>query len=260
MNEKKDLRFVIYVDEIDATLDKASPAEDGHAILHLLSQLLTDPNLPIRLLLTVTDKEILTRFPGGTVLLEDLQTWKIPLCISVAEVRELIERFEVPVKFDDEALDRVFYYSGGQIYFVKLAVRLAVNAGGVQADEKERKKMINAQRVDKLMHEVISPLSSSSNVIRDTNDMVFRTMTNIYSMFFSKEEQQFMQVLAEAKGVLRISSLQVSETQFEKIANELYQRGYISKVRTDENEEYSWRIGIWQLFLEEYHQLRYRKR
>jgi Phosphotransferase enzyme family len=260
VNEKKDLRFVICVDEIDATLDKASPSEDGHAILHLLAQLLTDPSLPVRLLLTVTYKEILARYRGGTALLEDLQTWKIPVCISVAEVKELVDRFEVPVKFDDEAFDRIFYYSGGQVYFVKLAVRLAVNTIGVQADENERKKIINAQRVDKLLHELISPLSSSSNIIRDTNDMVFRTMNNIYSVFFSKEEQQFMQVLAEAKGVLRISSLQVGETQFQKIANELYQRGYISKVRTDENEEYSWRIGIWHLFLEEYHQLRYRKR
>ncbi len=258
VNKKKSMRFVICVDEIDSVLATASSSQDAQAILQILSKLLTHPDLPVQLLLTAHDIESMRRYSGGTDFLPNLGIWRIPLC-SESEMRELIERFEVPIKFEENALRRIFYYSGGQIYFVKLAVRLVIEVIRTQAGGKDERKSIGAQMVDDLMQAVISPASTTHFTIRNIHQAVFDTMMNIYPLSFSKEEQLFMRLLAEANGMLRASSLQVSETPLLNIANRLHQRGYISKAVTEEDEEYSWRIGIWQLFLEEYYQLKYRK-
>jgi energy-coupling factor transporter ATP-binding protein EcfA2 len=258
-DKKKGMRFVICIDEIDSTIAKARSKEDARTILQLLFRLLTDPHLPVRLLFTTNSKEVLGSYRSGINLMRKLVTWRIPLC-SESEMRGLIERFEVPITFEGDALSRIFHYSGGQIYFVKFAVSLLEEVSKVQDNGKNGKKIISVQSVDNLMHEVITPTSSTPFAIRNIHDEVFDTMKNIFSpLFFSKEEQQFMQSLTEAHGTLRASDLPVNRMHLANIAEDLHERGYISKNGNKGDEEYSWRIGIWQLFLEDYYQLEYRR-
>ena len=253
VNKKKRMHFVICVDEIDAVLATASSAEDARIILHMLSNLLTNSDLPVRLLLTSTDKEVLRHYPSGSDFLDNLGTWQVPLCSEV-EMKGLIERFEVPFKFDKDALSRIFHYSGGEIYFIKLAVRLALSIGATQTDEK---RPIDGEMMNELMRQVIEPTEETSFTVRSLNGNVYPTMKNIFSSWvFSEEERQLMHSLTKANGTLQASSLKVSEVQ---VANRLYERGYISKTTTEEDEEYRWRIGIWQLFLENQSQLNNRR-
>ena len=160
-------------------------------------------------------------------------------------MRELIGRFDIPLTFEEDALTRIFHYSGGQIYFIKLAVKLALSAYGSQAVG----RLINGQIVDHLIHEVIEPTAKTPFMIRSINEDVFPTMSNIYIKFFSQEERQLMRLLTEANETLKASTLEGSRIQ---IANRLYQRGYISKNVGEEGEEYGLRISIWQIFLKNY--------
>jgi hypothetical protein len=239
-----DARFVICIDEIDSAINNARTIEEGWIIQDLLSRLLTDPDMPVRLLLTASDTKVLRRSPGGIDFLSNLGIETIPLC-SEPQMRDLIELFDVPVVFQEDALHRIYEYSGGQIYFVKLAV----NACKAQLSNRDGKRIIDAQLVDKLMQEVIEPLSSTSFEIRNLHEAVFLTMKNIYEKHFSPDERRFMKSLTEAAGKLRTSSFEVSKEQLATTANALYRRMYLSKTETDEDEIYSWRIGLWQLFL-----------
>ena len=117
--------------------------------------------------------------------------------------------------------------------------------------------IITGQMIDRMMREVIAPTEETSFTIRNINQDIFPTMSNIYPKFFSQEEQLFLRSLTEADGTLKVSAL---EGDVVHVANQLYQRGYISKTEIEEGEEYSWRIGIWQLFLREKYQFKYRKR
>jgi len=247
-----DSRIVICVDEIDSAVNNAQSTVDGWIIQDLLSRLLTDPEMPVRLLLTASDTEVLRQSPGGTDFLSNLGIWTIPLCTEI-QMRDLIERFDVPVIFNEEALRRIFYYSGGQIYFVKLAV----NACKAQLGNKDGKKMIDTQLIDDLMQAVIEPSSSTLFEIRNLHEAVFPTMSNIYEKHFTANEQRFMKLLTEAGGKLRTSSFEMSKEQLATTANALYRRMYLSKIEADEDEVYSWRIGIWQLFLKDRYLIRH---
>ena len=68
-----------------------------------------------------------------------------------------------------------------------------------------------------------------------------------------------MLLLTEGGGFLRASDFEVKDEKLIDVANTLYERGYISRKRIVEDEEYFWRIGFWQLFLEKYYQLGFRK-
>ncbi len=254
-NEKKEMRFVLCIDEIDSTLATASAEDDARLILQLLFRLLTDLSLPVRLLLTTTSKEALRHYRSGTGFVDNLRSLPIPLC-SKDEMRELLERFEVPLTFDNEALERIFHYSGGQIYFIKLAVKLALSTSVPQT---HGKRLINGQMMDELMYEVIEPTEKTAFTIRSMNGDVFPTMKNIYSASFSEEEREFMQFLTRARGIWRVSNPEESTRKLMNAANLLYERGYVSKKVIRRGEEYSWRIGIWQLFLANYYQLKYRR-
>lgn len=259
--KKKDMGFVVCIDEIDSTLDKALSIEDARTIVQILYRLQTGHILPVRLLLTANKPEVLSllrQYWEGTGFVENIEIRHIPLC-SETEMRELIKRFGVSVTFEEEALNRIFYYSGGQIYFIKLAVKLAVDTSGDQSDQNSGERMISGRKVDELMHAVITPTSNTHVAIRNSHTVVFETMENIYLTFFSKEEQQFMRLLTEARGMLRASNLHISEDRLVNVAGGLYRRNYISKMVSEEEKDqiYSWRIGIWQSFLKEYYQLKY---
>ncbi len=252
VEKSPDTRFVICIDEIDSAVNNALSIKEGWVIQDLLSRLLTDPEMPIRLLLTASDTEVLRRSPGGMDFLSNLGIWTIPLCTEI-QMRDLIERFDVPVIFNEEALHRIFYYSGGQIYFVKLAV----NACKAQLGNTDRKETIDAQLIDGIMQSVIEPSSSTAFEIRNLHEAVFPTMNNIYEKHFSADEQRFMKLLTEAGGKLRTSSFEVSREQLATTANALYRRMYLSKAETDEDEIFSWRIGLWQLFLKDRYLIRH---
>ncbi len=49
----------------------------------------------------------------------------------------------------------------------------------------------------------------------------------------------------------------MSKEQLATTANALYRRMYLSKIEADEDEVYSWRIGIWQLFLKDRYLIRH---
>ncbi len=262
VNVHKDSCFVVFIDEFDAILDKALSKQDAEIILHLLSRLLTHPHLPVRLLLTATKPEVLEHYLGGTDFLINLGSWNIPLC-SEGEVEDLVKRLEsgllahsrISFTYSEDALGRILHYSGGHIYFVKMAVK-AVSVSGAQGG----KGIVTAQVIDRLMREVSASTEATPFRIRNIHNGVFLTMKNIYLQFFSGEEQQFMQLLAKAGGTLQASSLAVSKQQLANAANNLYERGYILKTVTEEGEKYQWRIGFWQLFLENHYQLKYQER
>lgn len=249
-----DLRFIICVDEIDSVIKNALTEEDARAILYILYRMLTDPDLPVRLLLTASDAEVIRQYPQGADFLADLGIWNIPLC-SESQTRDLIKRFDVPITFEDEALSRIYQYSGGQIYFIKLAIKASL----AQANEEDGKKIINKQLVDELMQAVIEPASSTTFEIRNLHDTIFPTMNNIYEKHFSDNEQDFLCLLVKANGVLRASSLEVSEENLLSASNFLFRRDYIFKTEDDQGEVYSWRIGLWKLFLENLYQFKYCK-
>lgn len=256
VEKKPELRFVIFVDELDSTLTHATSQEDATSIMQLLDRLLTDPYLPVRLLLTASNTEILRSYQGGTDLADNVGIRKIPLC-SVQEMEDLIEHFDMPVplNFESEALNRIFSYSGGQIYLVKLVVSACL----AQASGMGGTKRITARLIDNLMHAVIEPHSSSFSEASNFHETVFPTMDNIYERHFSNQEQQFMRLLTEAGGTLRTSSPQVSQEHLAQVANTLYRRGYVNKTRVGEEDEFSWRIGIWKLFVENRFELNHHK-
>ncbi|HYT44208.1 MAG TPA: aminoglycoside phosphotransferase family protein [Methylomirabilota bacterium] len=257
-DEKPHMRFVICIDEIDGMLNNASSIKEGGTILHLLYNLLTSPTLPIRLFLTATNKEVLKRYPIGERFLRSLNLRKIPLCVE-AEMRELIECFDVPLIFEEDTLNSIFQYSGGQIYFIKLAVKLALSVGKVPTDGRAIKRRISKQLLADIMH-ALESTPATPFIIRDIHEGVFDTMREIYQpKFFSEEEQRFMLLLTEGGGFLRASDFEVKDEKLIDVANTLYERGYISRKRIVEDEEYFWRIGFWQLFLEKYYQLGFRK-
>ena len=251
VDKKKGMRFVICIDEIDALLGNAPSEEDARTIIQILSMLLTDPDLAVRLLLTTKDKEVMRRYPEGSVFLDNLDTLKVPLCTE-EEMKDLIERFEMPLQFEDDALSCIFHYSGGQIYFIKLAVRLALSLLRTSTAEKR----INGQMIDELINQLIKPTQKTSIAIRSMHETVFPTMKSIFLSAVSEEERLLMDSLRKAHGVLKVSNLKTSLVQ---IGNLLYERGYFSKVAASEGEEYRWRIGIWQLFLENYDRPNYSK-
>jgi len=257
VEKKPDLRFVIFVDELDSALKHAiSQEEDAAIILQLLEQLLTDPYLPIRLLLTASNIDILRSYPGGKDFVDNLGIHKIPLC-SEREMEDLIGHLDlsIPLEFEQDALDRVFYYSGGQIYFIKFILSACLAQAGATGGTKH----ITARVVDDLLYAVIEPHSSSFSEASNLHETVFPTMKNIYERHFSDQEQQFMWQLSKAGGLLRASSSQVSQEQLAQAANTLYLRGYIDKTRVGVDDEFTWRIGIWRLFIENYNQLNHRK-
>ncbi len=252
VEEKPDLRFVIFVDELDSALINAVSQEEAATILQLLERLLTDPYLPIRLLFTASNTDILRSYQGGVDFVDNVGIRKIPLC-SAQEMEDLIQRFDMPVPltFEPEALSCIFAYSGGQIYLVKLVVSACLaQASGIGGT-----KRITDRLVDDLMHAVIEPHSSSFSEASNFHETVFPTMRNIYERHFSDQEQQFMRLLTEVGGVLQASSVQVSQEHLTQVANTLYRRGYIDKIRVGEEDEFTWRIGTWRLFIENRFQL-----
>ena len=256
IEEKPDLRFVIFIDELDSALTHAVSKEDAAIILQLLDRLLTDPSLPICLLLTATDADALRSYPGGVDFVDNLGIRKIPL-YSEIEMEDLVQHLAMPVTLDFEqaALNRIFFYSGGQIYFVKLIVSACI----AQASSMGGTKRITEQVVDDLIHAVIEPHSSSFSEASNFHETVFPTMSNIYERHFSDQEKRFMRLLTEAGRILQSSSPQVAQEQLTPVANTLYRRGYINKFMRGGEDEFTWRIGIWKLFIENHHQLKQHK-
>jgi hypothetical protein len=247
-------RFVVFVDEIDSALLNAKTPEDARDILHLLDRLLTHPILPVRLLLTASNIDILRTFPGGGDFVDNLGIRKIHLC-SEDEVKDLIERFDLPLSlsFEPDTFNRIFYYSGGQIYLIKFIIEASI----AQAGGRGGKTHISAALVDEIMHAAIWPHASAFPQSGSWHETVFRTMKDIYDKHFTDRERRFMRALTEAGGTLHTvggsfhtTDGQINQEQLVPVADTLFRRGYINKTVTARGEEYTWRIGVWSLFTE----------
>ena len=155
--------------------------------------------------------------------------------------------------FSEGAITRTLHYCGWQISVAKLVVQAAVNHPTVLIGDRR----VTAQMVDEALMAVKAPDTRNSKCVQAAalHKIAFPLWSKIFEDHFTQAEKGVALRVAAADGTLLLDSSAYGASEMVHAANSLFERGYLWRERTRQGTTYMWRIGFWQLLLEEQAQL-----